>query len=49
MMRMKYGISFFEVYIQVWKRALSIPDANIIKLWIRVIIKDLARKREYLR
>lgn len=35
----------FEVYIQVWKRALSIPDANIIKLWIRVIIKDLARKR----
>ena len=34
----------FDVYIQVWKRAFSIPDANIIKLWIRVIIKALARK-----
>ncbi|MDO4787530.1 MAG: hypothetical protein Q4A19_00010 [Johnsonella sp.] len=32
-----------EVYVQVWNKRQNMPEANIIRLWIRVIIIDLAK------
>ena len=36
---------FREVYKQIWERRESIPEAGIIRPWIRVLLKEEARKQ----
>ena len=36
---------FREVYKQVWTRRESLPEAGIIRPWIRVLLKEEARKQ----
>lgn len=34
-----------DVYVQIWNKRKNMPEANIIRLWIRVIIIDLAKNK----
>ena len=36
---------FREVYKQIWERRENIPEAGIIRPWIRVLLKEEARKQ----
>ena len=36
---------FREVYKQIWERRESIPEAGILRPWIRVLLKEEARKQ----
>lgn len=35
-----------EVYIQVWNRSVSMPESNLIRPWIRILIKDVLNIEE---
>ena len=33
------------VYAEVWRRRANMPEAGIIRPWIRVLIRDVARRK----